>query len=294
MDIEFRLSNYRSFSGTDPLKMNISDGFTALIGPNNAGKSSVLRFFFEFRSLLRLLGKDDGNLLHALRGNPRSISLGSSVKDNQEIFSNQNNDDLKFKVSVNELSHPDAREPATTLRSLEITIARNNLSWTAVCRNADGNKVNLTPNDAGFFEEGERTFLGTEKVRHGSLTSLFGAFQLLSDTFFIPSFRNAINVGSNENYFDMRVGEAFISNWRAFKTGFDKSSTATADSVTRDIARIFEYERLEINASNDGTTLQLLIDGQSLRLDEVGSGLAQFIISLINIANLPLSSVATP
>ena len=43
--------NYRCFEDTTPLRFSIQDGFIALVGPNNSGKSSCLKLFYEFRSI---------------------------------------------------------------------------------------------------------------------------------------------------------------------------------------------------------------------------------------------------
>jgi AAA15 family ATPase/GTPase len=45
MDIEITLKNYRCFSEANPARFRLRDGFTAFIGLNNAGKSTVLKFF---------------------------------------------------------------------------------------------------------------------------------------------------------------------------------------------------------------------------------------------------------
>ena len=41
--------NYRCFADSDPLRLDLGNDFTALVGPNNSGKSSALRLFHELR-----------------------------------------------------------------------------------------------------------------------------------------------------------------------------------------------------------------------------------------------------
>ena len=55
MEVELTLKNYRCFSDENPVCISIRNGFTALVGVNNSGKSSLLRFFYEFRDLLAQL-----------------------------------------------------------------------------------------------------------------------------------------------------------------------------------------------------------------------------------------------
>jgi energy-coupling factor transporter ATP-binding protein EcfA2 len=104
----------------------------------------------------------------------------------------------------------------------------------------------------------------------------------LTRTLYLGPFRNAINIGSNENYFDMRVGASFIDTWRNYKTGSLKEANEAAYRVTEEIKHIFGFRDLQIDSSFDGRTLQLLINGRSFKLPEVGSGLTEFILVLIN------------
>src|SRR5256885_1292987 len=55
MNIELTIKNYRCFSDEKPARISIRPGFTAFLGINNSGKSSLLRFFYEFRDLFSKL-----------------------------------------------------------------------------------------------------------------------------------------------------------------------------------------------------------------------------------------------
>ena len=46
MRIESTLENYRCFEDTKPARIVLRDGFTALLGTNNSGKSTLLEFFY--------------------------------------------------------------------------------------------------------------------------------------------------------------------------------------------------------------------------------------------------------
>jgi len=120
--------------------------------------------------------------------------------------------------------------------------------------------------------------------RFGSLNSINAAFTAMRDTLYVPSFRNAVNVGTREDYFDIGVGQSFIAAWKAFKTGETKKDIEDAHAVTEEIRRVFGFGALEIDAAATDDTLILFIDGRSYRLDEMGSGIAQFVVTLINAA----------
>ncbi|MBR1228825.1 AAA family ATPase [Bradyrhizobium sp. AUGA SZCCT0176] len=49
------VKNYRGYSDTEPVVIEIGPGFTALLGRNNAGKSSFKLLFYELRPLFARL-----------------------------------------------------------------------------------------------------------------------------------------------------------------------------------------------------------------------------------------------
>jgi len=100
---------------------------------------------------------------------------------------------------------------------------------------------------------------------------------------YIGAFRNAINIGSNDNYFDIAVGQSFIKLWRNYKSGDIKKQNELIWQITRDISSIFALD-LEINPSPDDQTLQINVGGRSFKLNELGAGIAQFIVVLGTVA----------
>jgi energy-coupling factor transporter ATP-binding protein EcfA2 len=72
--------------------------------------------------------------------------------------------------------------------------------------------------------------------------------------------------------------------WQLQKTGGLRENAIAIHRLTETIKRIFGYEQLEINASADKRDLSLMIDGRSLNLSEMGSGFAQFVLTLGNVA----------
>ena len=116
------------------------------------------------------------------------------------------------------------------------------------------------------------------------MEAYYQTFEALSKIIYIGSFRNAINIGGNQNYYDMTIGQQFISLWDEYKSGDSKTAINTSLKLTHDIKTIFGFTSLEINASKDNQTLHIIVDDKPYRLEEVGSGLAQFILILANIA----------
>jgi hypothetical protein len=107
MQVELTIKNYRCFPDTKPLHIEIKEGFTAFVGINNSGKSSILRFFYEFRGLFQIM--DNSNqFLNLLRGDHVAFPLAPSVKDTRELFSDSNDRDLnvEFRFSAASSPHP--------------------------------------------------------------------------------------------------------------------------------------------------------------------------------------------
>ncbi len=274
MQIDLTIKNYRSFADSKPAQLSIRPGFTAFLGANNAGKSSLLRFFYEFRRLFQVLSSPDGNLSMALRLVPQGFDKPNSAMDVQELFSDSNRRDLEMTLRVKASGSVGEVRSA---ESLILTFSRANAQWTArtdsTARLSDLSQLNWGGN-----------ILRNSNQNLEDMSEVFRAFSILANTVYIGSFRNAINIGAVGNYFDIAVGQAFIQAWRNYKEGPVRKNRQAAIQITEDIRNIFGYKKLEINPSEDNLTLVLNINDRSYNLYEVGSGLAQFVIVLINAA----------
>src|SRR5262245_2340157 len=82
------IKNYRCFDDANPLRVEIEPGFTALVGPNNSGKSSLLKLFYEFRPVFSALRSADSLNRIAMNSDISINYLG--IDDYYEIFHNRN------------------------------------------------------------------------------------------------------------------------------------------------------------------------------------------------------------
>ena len=98
MDIELTLKNYRCFADHKPARLRLRKGYTALIGINNSGKSSLLRFFYELRGIFTALSADQNRLHDILRGQTGSFEYPTTIQDVAEVFCNLNNRDMEFQL----------------------------------------------------------------------------------------------------------------------------------------------------------------------------------------------------
>ncbi len=284
MEIDLVIKNYRCFQ--KPARIVLRRGFSAFVGVNNSGKSSLLKFFYEFRNLFAMLS--DRGLVEALWDKRPSVNL-VGVKDNKEVFNDSNTRDIEIELWFN--SDSVVHQPVPS--HLVVTVFRNTLHWTAnLYYRADSSStteklirydVPDDPSTQSLQFETATTLLyrGNTRIDFADVFPLLRAF---ANTLYIGPFRNIINVGTKEDYFDIKVGQSFIQNWRKFKSGYVKEQAAAIIKLTEDIERIFEYDRLEINPSDEDTTLQLIINQKPYKLSELGSGIAQFIVVLANAA----------
>lgn len=277
MQIELTLRNYRCFPDTRPMRISLGGGLTAFIGVNNSGKSSLLKFFYEFRDIFNLLSAPHGGIINALqKGNP-TFAYPASITDKVEVFAEGNDRHLQIDLQFTPSEDESRNQKLNVPFRLEITIPRGTTNYW----NAD------------IYVSGQKQQPGNTLSFNGSVlqnstgpvancSALFETCRELADTLYIGPFRNAINVGSEENYYDIQVGQAFIKRWRTQLEGQAKKENKAAYKLTEDIKHIFEFEDLRINPSEDNKTLKVFINGSPFKLHEVGSGLTQFILVLAN------------
>lgn len=282
MEIELEIKNYRCFPDCKPVKIRIGKGFVALIGVNNSGKSSLLRFFFEFRELFtQSTGQRLQNFSNAVRHTGWWNFPLSFVSDPSEIFNRDNLREIAIEIRI--LCDSNGSEPSGgQVKEMRLTIDRERRSVKAIdfpgCY-GEGDRGNVAIGNVN-----QQPILGVPGRSNLSLALLLEAFRLLADTLYLGPFRNAINVDAGHDYFDIRVGQAFVAEWSRRRTGGSIQENDAIKKLEREISRIFGFDNIEINASDDNRTLKIFVNDRSFRLDELGTGLAQFIFCLANAA----------
>ena len=279
MEIEVTIKNYRCFPDSKPVSFILKRGFTGFVGANNSGKSTLLKFFYEFRPLFQLLYAPNGNILSALSEKPQPFNFSPSVLDRDEVFSNSNSRAIEIAIRPLGLSAGSGGGGFTKPVQYNFIIHRPTNTWLL---NFD------LPNNTFLHSGRTLSFRDTVLIASNSviadMSEFFQMFKELKEILYIGPFRNAINIGGNQNYYDITVGQAFIQAWRAFKTGNNKKQSEATLRLSEDIRRIFGFDGLDINAALNDQTLQLFVDNKSYMLSELGSGLTQFILVFANAA----------
>ncbi|HET9182738.1 MAG TPA: AAA family ATPase [Candidatus Angelobacter sp.] len=270
--IDFTIKNYRCFADSEPARFTVRPGFTSFVGANNSGKSSLLRFFYEFRHLFAILASRN-LLVYGFRGQTQSFQPAQSIKDTSDLFNDTNERSISIEMQFDTMARG-------ICEKCKIVVEIPRVSTNFTLKFFLGNK-NLGQNLVENGSHGLLFQLPNLVVDFAPFLKFCGDLQ---NSLYIGPFRNAINVGSQEEYFDIQAGESFVKTWRNFKTGPNRKQNEAIYRITEEIGRIFDIARLEINPSPDDRTLQIFVNGKSYKLNEVGSGLTQFIIVLASAA----------
>lgn len=233
----------------------------------------MLRFLYEFQSLFAVVA-NESQLQELMRGGTVGIGI-RGIKDGSEPFCSSTTGPIGVTVAVDVDGPPGLPERPEWL---ELSVERNTGNATGKMQASFGPVI---PGNQPVVQSGILHYSGNPTL---DLTELLQACRTLASTLYVGAFRNILNVGGVDEYFDIRTGQQFVQEWKSFKTGFQKDRTRNANRITGDIRRIFGFNEFSIDASEDSSTLQLSINEQPLRLDEVGSGLTQFIVVLANAA----------
>src|ERR1700722_458779 len=271
-NFSLKLMNYRCFSGPTPISWSFNgETLTSFVGPNNAGKSTFLRLFYELRTVFTLLSQQQHLAQFAtLKG----VGLAfHGVGDNVEIPAFQSTEPvvLEFGISV---------ERHNELCGVRLTMDRTTAGWEARIWVGPTRKEQIIPPGQGFPGQ-IQTPSGVLPVQTTEFTKWMDA--LVTRSLYVPAYRNLINQGGG-TYYDMTVGQDFIKTWDSWKSGDNVTNRRTILDVMADIKGVFGFRDFNAEPTPSKDTLQITVDGRSERIRELGAGLSQFIVVLGNVA----------
>lgn len=267
LDLKLTIKNFRCFSDADPVQIDIRSGVTAIVGPNNAGKSSLLRMFFELRDLFRRSSRDTSFVQAVLAGN-RSQFNPAGVPDPKALFHDNNARAITLRVDTP--TPPDE----DLVSGLEFSLEREAPNYSKARAYKGPSRAIVS--EGGYSAKANGTFiLNGSTVRFSHYSECVDP---LTNTLYIGPFRNILNQ-SKAQYFDLTVGTDFVSMWDSWKNGHDKEQNRAIKSAENAIARLFHFESLEINASPNKEELRVFVNGQPYSLHEQGAGLSQFVLA---------------
>ena len=282
MTARITLRNYRCFTHTNPAVFDLGEGFTSFVGPNNSGKSTLLRFFYEMRGVISHFGVLRGRNFSGFFGTG-PVGLGGlppPITDQSEIVYEAADGPLQFQIDL--VSQPDG--VPIYVKTVTWTYHTVQQSWELALFTSQGNEIRSNPPNGANFQDVQHPDQNI-LLTNGAVVSFAAMVELtdlIAKTQYLGPFRNAVNEGAG-SYYDLQLGTSFVEQWHHWKTGGDKSKNRAISKVTEDIRRLINANALEINASIELKTLQLSIDGRPFKLSELGSGVAQLVVVLGNV-----------
>ncbi len=232
-----------------------------------------MRLLYDLRPFFEGLTNRNGNLQQLLLGKP--IGVAHKLPDLDAVFRDSSNEDLLLSLSMHDPSYLGRAHPC--FRDISIKIGRNDYK---------ARLVDSPLNMDGAWHSDQTSYwrLRTTPSRLLDMEPLLSAFRALANTVYFGPYRNPINHGASPQYFDLTVGQAFIKQWRSLKSGNSVAQRRAAREITREIKRVFGMSRLEISASAGEANLLVDIGDETYLLDDVGAGIAQFVMLLVTAA----------
>lgn len=280
--IKITLRNYRGFTSESPATFTIGDGFTAFVGRNNAGKSTCLRAVFELRNVI-----NNHNLWLGFDVNNSPVSIQCPTEPDPIVLLNYDNTAPAF-VSIE--IEPNSGIGIDQIIESIVRIDRNGTVtlYSIKVTGVNGSQVFTPPfKNLGTVESGIPLQPLAQLSNASNKTATFGyikfveALQSLSHSVYYGSYRNAINEGAAQ-YYDIAVGTQLITQWDYWKAGANVANKRAIATVQSDVKRLLGYDSLEINASSDNKTLDVIVNGHPFKLADLGAGVAELIITLSN------------
>jgi ABC-type cobalamin/Fe3+-siderophores transport system ATPase subunit len=277
MNLEITVKNYRCFNETQPAMLRFHRGTTALIGTNNAGKSTLLRMFYELRPMFELLASSPTAWLKLLNESlPAPPPL--DVEDRTDIFHRHAAGDIVLRIRILDCDYsrsaPDPH-PYVVPGEIDLVLSRKNFQLRA---RLDGER--------GRFQLTEATssharFTGGESALvTASWPVVRDLFADLADTFYIGPYRALRPMSSSERSYDLHLGGTYVEEMLHQQEARKADYEAGLRRLERDMKVIFQFESFKVSVIGTPAVLHFEINGERHRMDELGSGVGQVFLIL--------------
>lgn len=271
-----RFSDYRCFRREAPAVLPLEPGFTAFLGPNNVGKSALIRSLYDLRSLF-------AHVL-TLPQNPQAfvaqrfgINVAPPTYEVAELINDRDDPDCRIELAVDQEAN--AKLPYIQKVGFRFVVADGR--FRARLHSSDGAEIGIPDTDLAIAGMPDPRTISTRSGHQYDFGPLLTLLEQINTAQFYGPFRNAINEGAGTHY-DAQIGTGFIAQWHNWKTGPSRAHNVAIQRVTEDIRRLIGARTLEISASAELKTLQVIVDGRPHKLQALGSGIAQLIVVLGN------------
>jgi len=270
--VKLILKNYRSFYEHNPLIFEINDSVIALVGHNNAGKSFVLKIFFEFRHLFSEILSTPKLVLGS-----QSPLVEFNTSHPLKLFYKYNSRPLELilKFETFKLSVSFKRDnPTKIIPELFIFVDDREVS---VLELQKTQKIELRHTN-GFY----RIWDISQDRLICDITELFKTLNIFKNARYFSSFRNSVNIDNPTPYCDILVGDKFIRSWQEISASNNSVLQQKIKKFYKDIEEVFDYKSFEIIINEQDGRIMAKINGELTHLSSLGSGIIQFILIFSN------------
>jgi ABC-type branched-subunit amino acid transport system ATPase component len=268
-ELTVELKNYRCFSDACPASFQVGGGgITAFVGRNNAGKSALLRFFFDFRGAFQSFGFLDSV-------NWSGCTVPNSVSDSAELFHDGNHRNLevmlKWMVESKDVTGGDHQSLLVELRRQDFAAQTKKF-----------NSLTVATLESLRSHEGRcaDAASGRQVFDFANMSALIRA---LLDTCYLPSARLAMNTQGGPQG-DMVIGDEFVAKWSELRFGKQQSARRRLQSVEADVARLLRLKSFSTREMSGRHDLIFEVNGRELPHGDVGSGISQLLLLLGSVA----------
>lgn len=277
MNLEITVKNYRCFNEAHPATLRFHRGTTALIGTNNAGKSTLLRLFYELRPWFTLLASEHGVWLKLLNESlppPRPLD----VDDRTAILHRHAAGDLVFQVRILDCDYSRTQGGVHDYQvpgEIDLILSRKHHQLRA---RIDGRRGRFQVVDGRSSHA--RLVGGEQGLASVSWPVVQELFSDLADTFYIGPYRALRPLPSRERSYDLHLGGTYFEHMLQHQKSRKADYEAGLRKLERDMMAIFQFRSFKAALVGDPPALHFEINGDGHRIDELGSGVGQVFLIL--------------
>ncbi len=267
MSFQLRIKNYRGFGADDPAELRIERGITALIGGNNAGKSTLLRFFYELRPVFVRLGCAEA-FMQCLRGPQPAPSMPA---DWDALFHQQHEGDMvvELRPEPGDWLPPAPDREALPPGRVDVVLSRRKRTVMVRLDGVGGEAV---------LDGGAHAVVHIDGRPVADWPVLEVLFRRLAATMYVSPYRVLRVDQEQESSYDLRLGGHFVKDWTTYQQERPAAAAQAREKIRREIAHLFRLEDFDFEPDASGRSLVFQMNGGTVPADEMGSAIGQCVL----------------
>jgi ABC-type cobalamin/Fe3+-siderophores transport system ATPase subunit len=259
MSIEMEIRNYRCIPYRKPLRFCLERGTTFLLGVNNAGKSTLLKFFSEIRPAIGAI-----------------TGLGTYNLEMPSFWDNLKNQASSENLLTVNFGRQNESAVLQIAPQLPPTADEHVNKYTTTWSLPPSELPPETDRKARLQQRNQQIHQFQKEKLYPDLRELFEGSML------VPPLR-AINLRAQDAQVgDIYVGQSLVAHFDIWDTGDNVKRQRAINDLNTELATLFNYRHFRLKVSDTKSHFQVSNDDGVFRLDELGDGIAHFIVVLLN------------